>query len=286
MNSFAYYSPRSLRQTFSLFEEIGSGVYLLAGGTDLLVRIKAGRIQPKAVIDVKGIPELNSGIVKSGQEIHVGALTTMAAIHDDALIGKYFPALSEAVVNIGSVQIRNRASIAGNICNASPAADSVPSLLIYGARVSCVSPRGERILALHDFLLGPGKTALARDELLKEVILPIPQNDQAAAFMRLGRRRGVDLATVNLCCQVTKSNIARFAVGAAGPVAFIVEDSSGVLTDREVSADQKKATIVHLMEKAAPISDLRSGKEYRQAMLAVLGQRALTIALDRLQGAQ
>ncbi len=142
------------------------------------------------------------------------------------------------------------------------------------------------VLALSDFLLGPGKTALAADELVKEILLPIPDKHQAAAFTRLTRRKGVDLATINLCCQVTKKGVTRFALGAVGPVPFLVEEHEGILSSLSNSPETKRVEIAKLMEKATPISDVRASKEYRQAMLTVLGQRALDTALDRLQAMQ
>jgi carbon-monoxide dehydrogenase medium subunit len=250
------------------------------------VRLKFGKILPKAVIDLKGMPELNTGIRQMGQEVYIGALTTMATLHMNPLINRYYPALVEAVLNIGSVQIRNRASIAGNLCNASPAADSAPSLLIYATRVVCISPRGERVLPLREFIIGPGRTALAKDELVKEIVLPVPLPDQAAAFNRLTRRKGVDLATINLCCQVNTHGLTRFVLGAVGPVPVMVEEGDGLLTSNELSIEAKKELITKLMSKATPITDVRASKEYRQAMLTVLGQRALVTALERLQQAR
>ena len=286
MQTFSYYHPTEINTLFDLMKKSGSSFRLLAGGTDLLVRLKTGRINPSAVIDIKGIPDLQGGIRQAADFITLGGMTLMATLESDPVIKQYFPALAEAAHNVGSVQIRNRATIAGNICNASPAADSAPSLLIYNAKVHCVSSNGSRILPLHEFITGPGRTALTLSELVKEIILPIPPENQAAAFTRLTRRKGVDLATINLCCQVSTSGMTRFALGAVGPVPFIVEEGDGYLSSTKVSAEDKKSRIKAMMEQAAPITDVRASKEYRQAMLTVLGQRALTIALERLQADQ
>ena len=283
MYNFAYIKPQSLSHVFELLQKHSFHARLLAGGTDLLVRLKSGQLNPEAVVDIKDIPELNTGVQKNGQSIKIGALTLMAVLEEHPVIKEHFPAFAEAAHNIGSVQIRNRATIAGNLCNASPAADSAPALLIYKTSVICISPRGEREVALSDFITGPGKTALAPDELVKEIVLPIPSNNQAAAFSRLTRRKGVDLATINLCCQVNKSGLTRFALGAVGPVPFIVEDTTGKLASPTLQPDQKKTLISQLMEKATPITDVRASKEYRQAMLTVLAQRALNSALEQLE---
>jgi CO/xanthine dehydrogenase FAD-binding subunit len=285
MQTFSYHRPHDLQTFFDLICQFDSNVHLLAGGTDLLVRLKSGRVTPRVVIDIKGIQELDGSIQQESDFVCIGGLGLMATLETDPAIQRFFPALAEAVHHVGSVQIRNRATIAGNLCNASPAADSAPALLIYNAQVKCISPQGERLLPLHDFILGPGKTALARDELVKSIVIPIPPKTQGAAFARLARRRGVDLATINLCCQVTTSGLTRFALGAVGPVPFVVEEPDRVLASTSISAEQKKARIAQLMERATPISDVRASKEYRQAMLTVLGQRALSTALDRLQAA-
>jgi len=282
MQSFSYYRPADINNLFGLMNQNRSGYRLLAGGTDLLVRLKSGRISPAVVIDIKRILDLQGGIQRTANSVSLGALTLMATLESDPLIKDLFPALAEAAHNVGSVQIRNRASIAGNICNASPAADTAPALLIYNATVNCLSSRGSRILPLYEFITGPGRTALASDELVKEILLPIPPGNQAAAFTRLTRRKGVDLATINLCCQVSTAGMTRFALGAVGPVPFIVEEGNGYLSSMEVSAEDKKNRIKALMEQATPITDVRASKEYRQAMLTILGQRALTTALERL----
>ncbi len=286
MRTFSYLRPTNLSTLFAMIQKSAADYRLLAGGTDLLVRLKSGKFSPNTIIDIKGVTELQSGINMEGSTLTIGALTNMATLESEKSILETYPALAEAVHNVGSIQIRNRASIAGNLCNASPAADSAPALLIYDARVTCISARGERQLPLAEFIVGPGKTALAVDELVKEIILPIPAANQAAAFTRLTRRKGVDLATISLCCQVNTSGITRFALGAVGPVPFIVEEKEGILTSGTVSLEDKKACISELMEKATPLSDVRASKEYRQAMLTVLGLRALSTALERLKAIQ
>ena len=286
MQTFAYYRPDSIYDLFDLIHRYSPNFRLLAGGTDLLVRLKTGKFTPEAVIDIKNISELNDRIVEDVESVHIGALTLMAALEINPVIKRHFPALAEAAHHVGSVQIRNRATIAGNLCNASPAADSAPSLYIYNAKVNCISPRGKRTLPLVDFILGPGKTALASDELVQSITIPIPGPNQSAAFTRLSRRKGVDLATINLCCQVTRSGITRFAQGAVGPVPILVEDVDGLLTSETTSLEQKKLRVTQLMERATPISDSRASKEYRQAMLDVLGMRALNKALQQLQLSQ
>jgi len=282
MKSFAYHKPQNIDDAIELLETFGKDARILAGGTDLLVRIKNRQVTPKVVVDLKGIASLSCGIVREKNTFRVGALTLMASLDSDLQINTYFPALAEAAASVGSVQIRNRATLGGNLCNASPAADTAPALLIYDASVKVVGSKSTRVIPLADFILGPGKTALKADEIVEAILIPIPQDGQAASFDRLTRRRGVDLATINVCCQVFKSGLTRFAIGAAAPVPFIIEDKSFKLADSSVKESEKEKLIQKLMEKASPISDVRASQEYRQAMLVVLGKRTLKKSLKKL----
>ena len=282
MKPFDYFAPQDLDTCFEIIDKLDQSAYFMAGGTDLLVRIKTGRINPNSIIDIKNVKEIRSRIERNEEWIEVGSLTLISEIQHNSLIEKYFPALKEAAGSVGSVQIRNRATIGGNLCNASPAADTTPSLLIYNAQIKVTSNNGSRIIPLDHFLLGPGKTALQPGELLQTIILPLPTLRQAESYERLSRRRGVDLAIVNVCAQVIASGKVRFAVGAAGPVAFVVEDQSGILINPDTEEGVKNEKLVELMQNASPISDIRASKEYRQAMLAVLAKRALQRASSQL----
>lgn len=257
-------------------------VRYLAGGTDLLVRLKNAHIQPSAVIDLKMLDAFEKGVVLKSDHVTIGALALLSDIQENEIIASRYPALVEAVASIGSVQIRNRATLGGNICNASPAADSLPSLFIYDARVNLLGEHGKRSMPIDEFIIGPGKTALSKGEILESIQLPLPGKDQAAAFERLTRRRGVDLATINLCCQVLRSGEVRYAVGAAAPVPFVVSDTSGVLTGN-ASSEEKEDLIRKLMQAASPIDDVRASKEYRQEMLVVLARRTLERAIKTLE---
>ncbi len=282
METFTYYKPLSVNEAINIVKREGGKVRFLAGGTDLLVRIKNQKIVPTAVVDLKAIDELNYGIRIEGHAVHIGSLTNFARINIDPIILEHFPALAEAAGDVGSVQIRNRATIGGNICNASPAADSLPPLFIYNAKVKLVGKDSFRLLPIEAFLLGPGKTALGPEEILGDIVLPLLGEEQASSFARLTRRLGADLATVNICCQVFLGGTTRFAVGAAAPTPFIVEDNSGILSDPVVSLSEKKQLIHRLMQAAKPITDIRASKEYRQAMLDVLALRTLIKALQVL----
>jgi CO/xanthine dehydrogenase FAD-binding subunit len=213
--------------------------------------------------------------------LEIGALAVLTDIIQNEQVQRHFPALAEAAGTVGSVQIRNRATLAGNICNASPAADTAPALLVYGARINLRGVNGSRRVPLSEFFVGPGQTVLQRGEIVASIELPRPQTPVGVAFTRLTRRRGVDLATINVCCLVEAAGVTRFAYGAVGPRPLLVADESGHLADPTVDEQIKEQLLKQLIGRASPISDVRASREYRLAMLFVLSRRALQTALNR-----
>lgn len=278
---FAYARPRGLDEALALLAETPEARPLL-GGTDLIVGLRKGKLRPPLVVDLKHIDELRPGITERDGALRVSAGTVMTQLIRDARIQRQFPALVEAALTVGSIQIRNRATLAGNLCNASPAADTAPPLLVCGARVEVAGAGGRRIVPVEELFVGPGQTSLKGGELVTAVELPLPGGPLGSAFERLTRRRGVDLATINLCCSVSASGITRFAYGAAGPRPFLVVDESGTLADAGRRADEQEAVLRSLTARATPISNVRATREYREAMLVVLSRRALEKARRRL----
>jgi CO/xanthine dehydrogenase FAD-binding subunit len=278
--SFRYSQPRQLGEAFDTLDRYGPDASLLAGGTDLVVGMRKGRIAPQMVIDVKQIAGLPRGIAAEAGHISISALTPLADVIADPLVRENFPALAQAAQTVGSVQIRNRATLTGNLCNASPAADTAPALLAYTARVVLVSRLGSRRVPLDEFFLGPGRTSLRTGEIAAAVEIPLSQARAGSHFARLTRRRGVDLATISLCCTVGY-RVTRFAFGAVGPRPFVRTDESGVLADPESDPEARREVLRGFVASARPISDLRGSREYRQAMLLTLSQRALRTAISR-----
>ena len=273
MTPFAYLRPGTLDELLALMREHAPGVRLLAGGTDLLVRLRGDREGPPVVIDLKRVGELRADVIHVDGRIRIGARTVMTDVIEDARIRDHFPALVEAARTVGSVQIRNRATLTGNLCNASPAADTAPPLLAYGARLNLVSAGGSRQMPLDEFFEGPGRTVLKPGELIASIDLPLPNERTGSAFGRLTRRQGVDLAIVSVCCVVRESGDVRLAFGAVGPRPFVVSARYDVSLDDVVRV-------------ARPISDLRASDAYRTAMVPVLARRALDSARARLHDAQ
>lgn len=285
MQAFAYAKPTTLSEAFAMLDVHGSDASLLAGGTDLVVALRNRTLRPKIVIDLKRVAELRSRIGESATLLTINANTVLADLRDDPRIQTQFPALVDAAAVVGSNQIRNRATLTGNICHASPAADTAPALLVYGAVVNLASARGTRRVNLHDFFAGPGKTVLLAGELATSIDLPITAERRGAAFGRVTRRRGVDLATISLCCLVEATGRTQFGYGAVGPRPFLVADDSGVLADPAASDGAKDDVLRRLLTQASPISDVRGSREYREAMLLVMSRRALRTAIERLQAA-
>ncbi|MCP3996364.1 MAG: xanthine dehydrogenase family protein subunit M, partial [bacterium] len=209
MNRFEYARPETLAEAVALLEEHGSDARLLAGGTDLVIELRNHWVEPKIVIDLKRIPELAPAIVERDGFLSISASTVMADIVANEQVQRWFPALAEAADVVGSVQIRSRATLAGNICNGSPAADTTPPLLVFDAVVVAAGPGGTRRIPIDDFVVGPGKTALADNELVTAIELHIPDGAYGSAYQRLTRRRGTDLASITLCCGVGRDGVTR-----------------------------------------------------------------------------
>lgn len=277
---FQYARPSSLTEAFALMREVPDA-RVFCGGTDLVVGLRKRKVSPSLVIDIKQVAELRPGIEQVDQTIRIGATTVLTHVIAEERVQSTFPALVEAMQVVGSIQIRNRATLAGNMCNASPAADTAPPLLVYGAMLELVSAGGTRRVALSDFFVGPGRTVLAPGELVSAVELPMPAGPMGSAFARMTRRRGVDLATVNLCCAVSSSGV-KFAFGAVGPRPLLVSDETGALADPGRSQQDQDKALLGLIASTSPISNVRASREYREAMLLVLSRRALETSRQRL----
>ena len=282
MRPFRYLRPTSLREVIAFLEEHGAGARLLAGGTDLTVELRYGKSLPRVVIDVKRASDLSPVIAEADGSLTISATVPLTDVEENKTVRRYFPALAEAAAVVGSIQIRNRATLVGNVCNASPAADTVPVLAVYGAVVKVLGRGGERSLPLVDFIQGNRRTALAADELATAVSIPFPTKPFGSAFARVTRRYGVDLATVNLCCGIDGSGTTTLAFGAVSPRPLVLQDRDGVLADPSAAPHVKSVVLDALISKASPITDVRASAEYRLAMLKILALRAQRRAAERL----
>ncbi|HET9755906.1 MAG TPA: xanthine dehydrogenase family protein subunit M [Candidatus Limnocylindrales bacterium] len=283
MRAFAYERPTDLADALGLLADQGSDARLLAGGTDLIIRIRDGSIRPRTVVDIKGVAELERGIREVDGYLSIGARSVMTDLLRDERIRRDYAALAEAAAVVGAVQIRNRATLAGNICNASPAADTAPALLVYGARVVATGASGNRTIPIDAFFVRSGVTTLAPGELVSAVELPLPSGPRGAIHVRRTRRRGHDLASVTLACLIEPGGITRLSYGSVGPRPILAVDETGVLADRSAPDDAKTDRLAALLADAAPSpTSMRASPEYRLAMLRVLGLRAIRRAIERL----
>ena len=277
---FGYARPTSLADALAMLATEPDARPLM-GGTDLLVAVRKGSSRPPLVVDLKGVPELAASIEERGGSLRITAATVLSRVAADERVRALFPALVEAADVVGSIQIRNRATLAGNLCNASPAADTATPLIAYGATLELTGIGGVRHLPVADFLIGPGQTALEPGELVSAVEVPVPAGPAGSAFARMTRRRGVDLATVNLACAIGADGVTRFGLGAVGPRPFAAIDSTGLLAADDADPTTVDEALRQLTAPAAPISNVRASREYREAMLLVLARRAAAEARRR-----
>ncbi|MEL6840575.1 MAG: FAD binding domain-containing protein [Pseudomonadota bacterium] len=280
MKPFDYLRPTSLDAACAAWAEATGTVRLLSGGTDLTVGLRHGHFEADVVVDLKRIPDLKPRIAIEADMLRIAAGTSMSALSTYLEKEGLFPALRDAANVVGSIQIRNRATLAGNICNASPAADTVPVLAAMGSVVEIAGPQGTRQRLVADFIQGNRQIDLARGEIVTAVLIPMSAAAYGAAFDRITRRRGVDLATANLCCLVGQDEVV-FAFGSVSPGPLVVRSDDPVLTDPKAGPEDRADTIRSLCDHASPISDVRASARYRAAMLHVMAERSLAIAKAR-----
>lgn len=283
MRTFDYERPDMLADALALMADADGAARPLAGGTDLIIRIRDGSIRPRTVVDVKGIAEFSRDIRIEDGWLRIGARTTMTDLLRDDRIRRDYTALAEAAAYVGSVQIRNRATLAGNICNASPAADTAPALLALEARVVAVGQRGRRVIPLDDFFVRSGVTTLAPGELVEAIEMPVRSGRRGSVHARRTRRRGHDLASVTLAVTIDEDGVTRVSYGSVGPRPVLAIDDTGLLADPAAGDDAVRDRLDELFAAAAPSpTSMRASPEYRLAMLRVMGLRAVRDARKRI----
>jgi len=285
MRGFAFEQPGSLAEALAILRA-EPDARILAGGTDLIIGLRDGSILSPTVIDLKRVRELDASIVETVGGLAIGALTAMTEIAADPRIRARYTALAEGAAVVGSVQIRNRATLAGNICNASPAADTTPALLAFGAVLTVHGPDGSRQVALDDAFVSSGVTTLGHDEIVVRIDLPAIPGRVGSTHVRRTRRRGHDLASVTIACAVLESGETRVAFGSVGPRPLLRVDTTGILADPSATDAARLEILDDVFAAAAPSAgSMRASPEYRLAMLRVLGLRAVETARARRDGA-
>jgi carbon-monoxide dehydrogenase medium subunit len=285
-----YRSPGSVKEAVDLLAASGGTAHVLAGGTDLLVKLRTGFVAPKLVVDLKAIPQVR-GISSDGRGFRIGAATSCAEIGENAELAAAWPGVVEALRLIGSTQIQGRASLGGNLCNASPAADSVPALIAAGAICEVAGPAGERQVPVERIVTAPGRTSLSSGEFVLAFRLPKPPPRSGDAYLRLIPRTEMDIAVVGVgvALALDQSGVctqARVALGAVAPTQLLVTDAAAALIGTRV--DEKALAALAAVASAAckPIDDKRGTVAYRIKVTGVLARRTARIALERAQARQ
>ncbi len=288
---FEYLAPKEVGEVCSLLQRHETNAQVIAGGTDLLVSMKQRSMSPRYVIGLKQVPDLARLSYQDNQALRLGPLVTHQTIVEDPVIRKRFGGLWSACSKIGTPQIRNMGTVGGNLCNGSPSADCAPPLIAFQAVVKVIGVKGERSLALEEFFLGPGKTALQAGEILIEIVVPCPPSRSGLVYVKLPARTAVDIAAVGVAACITldgKNEVCRdvrIVMGAVAPTPIRSRKAEEILKGQKVreAVIQKAAQIA--TEEARPISDVRSSAAYRKEMVFVLTKQAIEQALAQAKSA-
>jgi carbon-monoxide dehydrogenase medium subunit len=283
-----YRSARSVNEAVELLAEHDGAAHVLAGGTDLLVKLRAGFVAPKLVVDVKAIPQLRA-IESDARGFRIGSAVSCAEIGEHAALAAAWPGVVEALQLIGSTQIQGRATLGGNLCNASPAADSVPALIAAGALCQVAGPGGEREVSVEKIVTGPGRTSLARGEFVLGFRLEKPRPRSGDAYLRLIPRTEMDIAVVGVGVALALDEAgvcthARVGLGAVAPRPLLVAEAARALIGARVDDKALAALAAAASAACKPIDDKRGTVAYRVKVAGVLARRAARIALDRARG--
>ncbi len=281
-----YLRPGTLREALGVLGENRDGRYTVyAGGTDVIPKLKARLMKPpEALIDLKGIKELDFISYEDAVGLRIGALATISSVVETDVVKKSYPILFQAAYSIASTHIQNRGTIVGNICNAVPSADSAPALLCLGAEVVCVSGSGERTVEIGKFFAGPNKSVVRPDELVTEIRLPPPTHGAKGVYLKLSPRTRMDLAVVGVAAVVRKANgvfgDVKIGLGAVAPTPMRAPKAEERLKGEKVSEKVVLAAAKTASEEAKPIGDHRASAEYRKMMVEVLVNRAIGQAIS------
>jgi CO/xanthine dehydrogenase FAD-binding subunit len=287
MQALDYISAVSVKEVVGLLTANNGKARILVGGTDLLVQLRENRRKADLLIDVKNIAELTTIHYDPQVGLWIGAAAPCYEICHNQTVSELYPGLIDAIHLIGGVQIQYRASVGGNLCNASPAADSLPALIVHGATCIIASANGTRNVPVEQFCIAPGKTALEPGELLVAVSVPLPKENFGAHYLRFIPRNEMDIAVVGAGASVildqAKQKIlsARIALGAVAPTPLFVEEAGTFLVGKEISEENIREAGMIAQAAARPISDLRGTADFRRHLCAVLTRRALEKAIER-----
>jgi len=287
VNELRYEAPETIAATVALLAAEGAAAKVFAGGTDLIVQMKSEMIEPGLLVDIKKIAEARALSI-GADEIRIGAAVTGAELGENDELKALLPGVVEAVQLIGSDQVQGRATVGGNLCNASPAADSVPALIAAGAKAVIAGPDGEREVAVDDLMKGPGKIDLNAGEFVVALSLPRPPKKSGDAYLRFIPRTEMDIAVVGAGVALSldgdgKIAAARLALGAVAPTARLVPDATGILVGNTLTDDVLVALAEAASAACKPIDDKRGTIKFRTQVAGVMAGRAAKIAYERAE---
>jgi len=286
---FEYHAPTSLTEAVDLLVKYGDNAKVFAGGTDLLVSMKKRETVPEHLINLKGIEGLKDIHYDETEGIKIGGLVTLGELERSKIIKEKIGILWDAVIVMAAPQIRNLGTIGGNLCSAIPSADTAPPLMASDASVRVVGKNVKRTVLVKDFFKGPRESVLNTDEILTEVIIPNPPENSGGAYLKLMRRKAMDLALVGVAASLTLDGDekvckdARIALGAVAPTPIRALKAEEVLLNKEINEDLAAEAGRVASQEARPISDIRASEEYRREMIGVLTKRAIMEAFKRVK---
>ncbi len=283
---FEYLAPKTLNEALSLLEKYkDKSARILAGGTDLLVKMKTIDLKTNYLINIKNIPELD--FIDTFDGLKIGAAVPLSHIEKIGKVKERYLALFEGIKSMAAIAVRNMGTITGNICNASPAADTVPSLIAYGAEVKLVSKRGERTVSVEDFITGVGKTVIKADEIITQINIPEINKNSGSAFSKKGRVKA-DIAKINLAVYLERENNickdCKMVLGSVAVKAIRAKEAEGLLKGQTVNASLIDKIAKKASEEIKPIDDIRSSVEYRTEVARVMMEDTVRIAWRRAGG--
>jgi len=288
LHEINYEVPTTVAQAVTMLKRHGEKARPLCGGTDLLIQLRAGVRRPEFIVDLKHIKELRQIKFDAKKGVRLGAAVPCIEVFESEAMRKHYPGLTEAAHLIGSLQIQNRASVGGNLCNGSPAADTTPALIAVGAKARIAGGRAPREVAVEDFVISPGRTVLKPGEILVEFVIPAPKPHTSDSYLRFIPRNEMDIAVVGVGTSITLDGdivkAARIGLGAVGPTPIFAEKASASLIGKKLDHAAIEAASQLAIEVATPIDDMRGTAEFRKHIVGVLTQRTIQIAADRARG--
>jgi len=287
---FRYHCPATLEEAVHLLEHLGENAAVLAGGTDLIPRMRSGAARPEAIVDISRLDTLHQ-LTLNGNQLHIGPLVTHAELAASALVQNVAPALAAACATVAAPAIRSRATIGGNLANASPAADTAPPLLAADSTLLLASHRRSRRVPVRDFFVGPGKTVLRDGELITAISVEALASRSSSVFAKFGKRNALAIAVASVAVYVAidpgsrMPSEARIALGSVGPTPFRAYEAEEILCAGPAGAPGTIGEVARCAADAAqPISDVRASADYRRLLTSVLVERAVLRALEKARG--